>query len=69
MDYTPYEGRTVKGWPITTLVRGQPVYENGAFVGERGKGCFLKCDCSPAARPLGRAVTRFDPQTGLLGEE
>jgi dihydropyrimidinase len=69
MDYTPYEGRTVKGWPVTTLVRGQPVYENGAFVGERGKGCFLKCDCSPAARPLGRAVTRFDPQTGLLGEE
>ena len=66
MDYTPYEGRVVKGWPVTTLVRGELVYDKGEFVGERGKGCFLKCSCSPAARPLGRAVTRFDPSTGRL---
>jgi dihydropyrimidinase len=66
MDYTPYEGRTVTGWPTLTLVRGEPVCENGQFVGTRGKGRFLKCDISPAARPLGRAVTRFDPVTGQL---
>jgi len=58
----------VKGWPVTTLVRGQPVYENGEFTGERGKGCFLKCNRSPAAQPLGRAVIPFDPQTGRLGD-
>jgi len=61
MDYTPYEGLKVKGWPVTTLVRGIPVCEGGEFVGAAGMGQFLKCAISPAARPLGRAVTRFDP--------
>jgi dihydropyrimidinase len=68
MDYTPYEGTKVKGWPVTTLVRGIPVYEHGEFVGAAGKGRFLKCDISPAARPLGRAVTRFDPVTGRYSD-
>lgn len=64
MDYTPYEGVKIKGWPVMTLVRGIPVYESGEFVGGAGEGRFVKCDISPAARPLGRAVTRFDPATG-----
>jgi dihydropyrimidinase len=44
MDYTPYEGRTITGWPTTTLVRGEVVAEGGDFVGAAGKGQFLKCD-------------------------
>jgi hypothetical protein len=40
------------------------VAENGEFKGARGRGRFLKCDISPAARPLGRSVTGFDPETG-----
>src|SRR5262245_29030035 len=51
MDYTPYEGKTIKGWPITTLVRGEVVAEAGEFVGAAGKGRFLKCDMSPARAP------------------
>ncbi|HLI11961.1 MAG TPA: dihydropyrimidinase [Alphaproteobacteria bacterium] len=68
MDYTPYEGFQVRGWPMLTLLRGEPVWEGGEFVGARGKGRFLKCDLSPAARPLGRAVTRFDPATGAYND-
>jgi dihydropyrimidinase len=64
MDYTPYEGKTIKGWPITTLVRGEVVAEAGEFVGAAGKGCFLKCDVSPATQPLGRRTIAFDPETG-----
>jgi dihydropyrimidinase len=64
MDYTPYEGIMVKGWPVTTLVRGEPVADGGEFVGKRGAGRFLKCNLSPFARPLGRHVTAFDPVTG-----
>ena len=30
-DYTPYEGFRVTGWPVTTIVRGQVVVENGAL--------------------------------------
>jgi dihydropyrimidinase len=66
MDYTPYEGKKVKGWPAITFLRGQAVWENDAFKGAAGKGQFLKCDISPAARPLGRHVTAFDPVSGRL---
>jgi dihydropyrimidinase len=66
MDYTPYEGKKIKGWPITTLVRGEPVAQAGEFVGAAGKGRFLKCDISPATRSIGRRVIAFDPATGTL---
>jgi len=66
MDYTPYEGKTIKGWPITTLVRGEVVAEAGEFVGAAGKGRFLKCDISPATAPLGRRTIPFDPATGSV---
>jgi len=66
MDYTPYEGKVVKGWPTVTLLRGEPVFENGEFVGERGKGRFLRCDISTAAKPLGRSVTSFEPVSARL---
>jgi len=66
MDYTPYEGRTVKGWPIMTLLRGETVCEDGKFTGARGNGRFLRCNISPAAKPLGRAVSRFDAINGRL---
>ena len=35
-DYTPYEGIEVTGWPVTTLVRGKMVVENGVLVAEKG---------------------------------
>ena len=66
MDYTPYEGRTITGWPITTLVRGEVVAEGGDFVGAAGKGQFLKCDISPATQPLGRRAIAFDPAKGWV---
>jgi dihydropyrimidinase len=66
MDYTPYEGMKIKGWPITTLVRGEVVADAGQFVGSAGKGRFLKCDISPASRPLGRRTIGFDPATGSV---
>jgi dihydropyrimidinase len=40
-DYTPYEGRTVQGYPTTVLVRGKVVYDNGVFLGVPGSGRFI----------------------------
>ncbi len=37
-DYTPFEGWAVKGWPVTTIRRGEIVYEEGRVVGEPGSG-------------------------------
>ncbi len=40
-DYTPYGGLDVTGWPVTTIVRGQVVFDVGAVVAEAGHGTFL----------------------------
>src|SRR3954453_4558807 len=42
VDYNPYEGRQVTGATDTVLSRGRLVIENGAFVGRKGSGSFLK---------------------------
>jgi len=42
VDYTPYEGMSVKMWPQLTMVRGHVVMENGNFIGKKGFGTFIK---------------------------
>lgn len=44
VDYTPYEGRTLRNWPRYTILRGKVVWDRdgGGIVGERGYGRFLK---------------------------
>ncbi len=44
VDYTPYEGRTVTGWPVMTLSRGKLVSKDFEFVGTPGAGAFMRCD-------------------------
>ncbi len=61
MDYTPYEGRTVTGWPVITLSRGAVVWRDGQIEGAPGQGRFLPCDLPDAAKPLGRDVHGFNP--------
>ena len=61
VGYTPYEGRTVTGWPITVISRGRVVVEDGDLKVERGSGTFLPCDPPPMARPLGRLEPEVDP--------
>ena len=41
-DYNVYEGWTLKGWPVKTLVRGQMVSEDFKLIGKPGFGKFLK---------------------------
>jgi dihydropyrimidinase len=41
VDYCPYEGWEVQGYPATVLSRGAVVVRDGAFVGARGRGQFL----------------------------
>lgn len=32
-DYSPYEGKTLKGWPVSVLLRGKVMVQDGALVG------------------------------------
>jgi dihydropyrimidinase len=41
VGYTPYEGRTVRGWPTTVVSRGRIVVENDELRVERGSGRFI----------------------------
>jgi dihydropyrimidinase len=43
VDYTPYEGKTVQGWPVLTLSHGKVVSKDQTFVGTAGDGQFLPC--------------------------
>lgn len=40
-DFTPYEGRELKGWPVLTMVGGHVVMENGEIVGKPGIGKYI----------------------------
>ncbi|MDT4969732.1 MAG: dihydropyrimidinase [Acidobacteriota bacterium] len=42
VDYSAYEGRTIKGVVETVLSRGRVVIENGEYKGKAGDGQFLK---------------------------
>ena len=39
-DWTPYEGLSLKGWPETTIRRGQILVEQGRFIDSVGNGRF-----------------------------
>ena len=41
-DFSIYEGRTLKGWPVMTIKAGQIVAENGRYVGIHCTGICLK---------------------------
>jgi dihydropyrimidinase len=41
-DYTPWEGHDIFAWPVTTLLRGKVMVEDGKYLGAAGDGKFLK---------------------------
>jgi dihydropyrimidinase len=43
-DYTPYEGLSVTGWPVTMLLRGEKMVADGQLVGRKGAGRHLARD-------------------------
>ncbi len=43
VDYTPYEGRVVTGWPETVISRGETIVRDGELWAEYGRGDFLEC--------------------------
>jgi len=42
VDWTPYNNLHLMGWPSYTLSRGDIIVENGTFIGEAGRGRFVK---------------------------
>ena len=51
IDYTPYEGMRIRGWPALTLSRGEVLWQDGKYLGRAGRGEFMRCALpAPAQR-------------------
>ena len=60
IDYTPYEGMTVRGWPVMTLLRGRKVMVDGQVDAEPGHGSFLPREPYDFIKPNGMFPNGFD---------
>ncbi|MCC6718530.1 MAG: dihydropyrimidinase [Acetobacteraceae bacterium] len=60
MDYTPYEGLEVTGWPVATLLRGRVAMRDGVVQAEPGQGRFLARGPYEMIRPRGVLPDGFD---------
>ncbi|MGH7158875.1 MAG: dihydropyrimidinase [Acetobacteraceae bacterium] len=61
IDYTPYEGMEVTGWPVATLARGRVVMRDGRVHAEPGEGRFLPRAPYDFIKPRGVMPNGFDP--------
>lgn len=66
IDYTPYEGLEVTGWPVATVRRGEIVMRDGKVQAEPGSGQFLARAPYEMIRPTGRVPDGFDASAFLV---
>ena len=60
IDYTPYEGLEVTGWPVATLRRGEVAMRDGKVQAEPGSGRFMARGAYDMIKPTGRLPDGFD---------
>jgi len=60
IDYTPYEGLEVTGWPVATVRRGEVVMQDGRVHAEPGSGRYLPVGPYPMIAPRGVLANGFD---------
>jgi dihydropyrimidinase len=51
-DFSIYEGRRLRGWPVLTVCRGEVVMQDGEIVGPEGHGRFLRRGTRAAVESL-----------------
>ncbi|GGK31881.1 dihydropyrimidinase [Salinarimonas ramus] len=60
--YNPFAGRSVQGWPVTVLRRGEVVVEDGVLAARAGSGRRIPMAVSPAMTPQANPpAARLDP--------
>ena len=56
LAYTAFAGRRMRGWPITTISRGEVVVDHGICHARPGRGRFVPRSGTPAPAPEARTV-------------
>ena len=59
IDYTPYEGLEVTGWPVATIRRGEVVMREGKVQSEPGSGRYLPRGPYDLVKPRGVTADGF----------
>jgi len=65
MDYTPFEGMSLTGWPTTVLCRGQRVVDAGTLMAQPGHGQFVARDKIDLTGHPGIVAPELDPATNF----
>lgn len=68
VDYTPYEGFEVTGWPEMTWLRGNLVMQDGVVSAQPGIGRFIARAPYALATPRGVLANGFDPSRIAPGQ-
>jgi dihydropyrimidinase len=66
VGYTPYEGRSLRGWPTTVISRGRIVVSNNTLHAQRGSGKYIPRR-SPDAVFNSKSESPTPKLPGLLG--
>ncbi|PWK62367.1 dihydropyrimidinase [Roseicyclus mahoneyensis] len=64
MDYTPFEGMRLTGWPVHVMNRGDTIVEGGELKADRGRGRFI-ARAPYAVPPSAPVVPEMDPATNF----
>ena len=66
IDYTPYEGMQVTGWPVATIRRGEVAMRDGIVRAQPGSGRFLARAPYDLIKPTGNLPFGFDASAFLV---
>jgi dihydropyrimidinase len=68
MDYNPFEGMKITGWPTTVLTRGQRVIDAGKLHAKPGDGNFIHRSRTDLTGLSGTFLPETDPKTNFGAE-
>lgn len=60
MDYTPYEGMQIQGWPTTVIRRGEVIVEDQKLKAQRGSGRFIAREVTDCTGMPGELAPELD---------
>jgi len=60
MEYTPYEGMEISGWPTTVIQRGKVIVEGNELKAVRGAGKFVPRKTFNSTGMPGRLAPELD---------
>ena len=60
MDFTPYEGMDIVGWPTTVIRRGEVIVEDNELKAPRGSGEFVPRNTIDCTGMPGRLAPELD---------